>query len=598
MGQESIDGEPDEELFPLDKTTLHARLPALLCTRWRELIHDETPLGRRARTLGTSAALIETRRLAELNLRAESEELQKSQGERMLPDVSAEAKSLLVLDRNLKRRPELKAAIESCLPTGADSTHALSKQEISRFRSLISAVETQYLELAEETLTGHFGASGSLIEFEIALEQLASHARCIGWSDQALLDKWRAIESMSSDPVEQLKALCSGLAQSPQRYRCSIEVALNDHSSTLSFQFPAHGVSIELDSNEKRRLCVEVLARDSWAAATEAATRAAAVVGAPNVFQHTPNSTIGAVRVEGPDRTAEISVEASIKRDHHNPRKEQIEQIVAVASRGDGLRQDTLYDAIRNHQRALQAVDIESAYALLWSALERLCVDIRRPEPVLRNTADLVPPAMAFTKIRREVQHLAEALTSFHEGKGSLGRVQMHTVDERVLREKRNVVSYQSVLAALVGAPSDARDFCASFYEDVRLVQWFVRLRREMVGSSGTASLRETVPEMIRASQQRTRWQVLRLYRARNHLAHGATRTQWLADLARHANYFLTNIVAICLNYVQGVDDSARDVLLRRSSWLDAYLDLAKRGDTSALAIEALLKPSRLFERG
>jgi hypothetical protein len=162
------------------------------------------------------------------------------------------------------------------------------------------------------------------------------------------------------------------------------------------------------------------------------------------------------------------------------------------------------------------------------------------------------------------------------------------------------VVPHNDVLAALNGTPYDAHAFCTPFYEDVRLTQWFFRVRRQLAsqgGGSSLDSLKKRIPDLIEGSRRRTRWQVLRLYRARNHLAHGASRTLWLSDLSRHANYLLTNTIAICLNYANEPGVSARAILEQRTGWLDAYLTLAREGDQSALSINALLKPSMLFDR-
>jgi hypothetical protein len=178
--------------------------------------------------------------------------------------------------------------------------------------------------------------------------------------------------------------------------------------------------------------------------------------------------------------------------------------------------------------------------------------------------------------------------------------VKLHRIDADVIRDEREVVSHRDVLAALIGTKDEARAFCTPIYEDVRLTQWFFRVRRLLAsqdGGTGIDSLKQRVPDMIEASRRRTRWQVLRLYRARNHLAHGASRTLWLSDLSRHANYLLTNTIAICLNYAHEPGVSARAILERRSGWLDAYLTLARGGDASALSIDSLLKPSMLFER-
>lgn len=120
---------------------------------------------------------------------------------------------------------------------------------------------------------------------------------------------------------------------------------------------------------------------------------------------------------------------------------------------------------------------------------------------------------MAFSKVRREVQYFAEELTQFHRQNESLAAANLHSIDVDVLRVDREVVSHHVLMKALVGSPEDARAFCGPFYRDVRLVQWFVRLRREFVGSAGKSALNTTIPALIGASRGRTRWQVLRLYR-------------------------------------------------------------------------------------
>ncbi len=129
------------------------------------------------------------------------------------------------------------------------------------------------------------------------------------------------------------------------------------------------------------------------------------------------------------------------------------------------------------------------------------------------------------------------------------------------------MVPHVAVLAALIGSNDDAKEFCKPFYDNVRVTQWFFRLRRQLAPPQGTSSidyLKKRVPEMIESSRRRTHWQMLRLYRARNHLAHGACRTLWLSDLSRHANYLLTNVIAICLNYAHEPGLSARSILERR----------------------------------
>jgi hypothetical protein len=594
-----------EEIFSVNTEQLCQRLDRLLNARWPELLREDTPIGRRARTLGTCAALRETRQLAEFAHWAEENDLQKSRGEKMLPDVAEEARTLLDQDPCLKQRPALRDALRAAIPSlgqaeKGDATAKVSRKELERFSSLLRSAEEDYLDLCMQSMVDQFTEKGSLVQFEEALEQLASHARSIGWSDDGLISLWEQVAATTSDPVNRVEALCSQLRQPPEEYDCVIRVILCGHSSHAIFNRPDYGVEAH-ERDGAVDLSVKVRARDPWTAAAIAITRVGTIIGAPNVFQVEPNRLAEhPVTVAQPKKTVDINVRPPVVRDHHNPRRSQVERIVAVASGGDKATENTLYEAIRNHHRALNVSDIESAFILLWSAMERVCANPSRPEPALSSTANLISSAMAFSKIRREVQNLAEELTRFHKSHGSVHGLKLHRIDDEVIRDDREVVSDRDVLAALIGARDEARKFCAPIYEDVRLTQWFFRLRRQLASQKGGTvidSLKHRVPDVIDASRRRTRWQVLRLYRARNHLAHGASWTLWLSDLSRHANYLLTNTIAICLNYANEPGVSARAILERRTGWLDAYLALARGGDQSALSIDALLKPSMLFER-
>jgi hypothetical protein len=601
---EELSDREAEEIFNVNTEQLHERLGHLLAARWPELLREDTPVGRRARTLGTCAALRETRQLADFAHRAEEDDLRKSRGEKMLPDVAEEPRTLLTQDQCLKRRPALRDALQAAIPSlrqaeQSDAAPKISRNELERFSSLLRSAEGDYLELCMQSLVGQFNEKGSLVQFEEVLEQLASHARSIGWSDEGLISLWEQVAATTSDPEERVKTLCKELRQPPEEYDCVVRVILCGHSSHAIFNVPDYGV-LTHERDGAVDLSVKVSARDPWTAAATAITRVGTIIGAPNVFQLEPNRLAEhPVTVAQSKKTVEIHVRPPVVRDHHNPRRDQIARIVAVASGGEMATENTLYEVIRNHHRALNESDVESAFILLWNAMERVCANPSRPEPALTSTADLISSAMAFSKIRREVQNLAEDLGRFLKSYGLLHRMKLHRIDDEVIRDERDVVPHWDVLAALIGTPDDARNFCTAFYEDVRLTQWFFRLRRQLAsptGSTGIESLKHRVPDMIEASRKRTRWQVLRLYRARNHLAHGASWTLWLSDLSRHANYLLTNTIAICLNYASEPGVSARAILERRSGWLDAYLALARKGDQSALSIDALLTPSMLFK--
>lgn len=585
-----------EEIYKMDDETARKRADRLLRARWPELVGLKSHVGRRARTLSAPTSLRETVRLADFAREADEEERAQTRGEKMLPDVSEECASLIGDDRALSLSPQLRDALVGALPRDSG---APKLSQVQTLRSLCAHVEGQYLELAEQALSLPFVApKPSLVEFEEAVEQLAAFSRGLGWSDEGLGEAWGEVQGAYADPVAAIKALCQRIGTPPRKFKCVVVVKLGG-SNPEYFHLPDRGISLVKRGSENT-LELESFARDPWAAARDAYARVAAVVGAPNVFHEVPNSadetTVEVKHSEPSGRVDRVSVRERIDRDPHNPKKDQISSIIEVAARvGAPLDTDTLYDAIRNYHRAIAVPDIESAYILLWSAIERLCANPRQPEPILSSTADLLSGAISFSKVRREVQYFAEALTPYVKEKEA--KVELYKVDESVIRKDRDVVSHEVILKAMIGNPDDAKSFCQAFYDDVRLTQWFFRLRRELASpqTATPISLGRRVASLIEGSRRRTRWQIKRLYRARNGIAHGASRPQWLADLARHASYVLTNAFAICLAYAGRREVASREVLGQRSGWLDAYLLLARAGAASAVAPWGILKPSKLF---
>lgn len=576
-----------------DDETVRRRIGLLADSRWRELLTANTPVGRRARTMGTCAAIRETLQLATYARHAEEESLPQTRGEKMFADVAAEAQEITRHDAALDSNRQLKEAVQAALTP----SEGIPKDHwISHLASLLARVEGEYVELAEASLLRPFhGPQPSLVAFEVALEQLAAHGRALGWSDEGLTHTWQEIAKQHSDPSEQIKQLCSSLREDTRAHTCAVQVDLDTASSEL-FNLPERKINVR---NESERACVEigVMAHDPWAAARTALLRVSALIGAPNIFQDRPNAVWStSIRVSRGANVVDVDVADRILRDHHNPRRDQIKRIVDVAARSHDQGTDTLYDAVRNHQRALTIEDPESAFVLLWSALERLCANPVRPEPILAVTATLISGAIAFSKVRREVANLSDDLTAYLKATKATG-IKWHEVDASVIRPERNVVLHDDILNALIGTKEQARTFCAPFYEDVRLTQWFFRLRQQLASQSDSAdkSLSKRLPKMIEDSRRRTRWQVLRLYRARNFLAHGASHPQWLMDFARHAHYLLTNALAICLNYASSSGRSAKDILQERCGWLDAYLSLVRLGEPRAISTSGMLKPSHLF---
>ncbi len=355
----------------------------------------------------------------------------------MLSDVVQEAETLLAQDRALKRCPSIVEAIRRSMPAGksdeSDSPQPkLSRIALENFTSLISHAEKEYLGLCEKSLLSHFNEDGSLVYFEEAIEQLASHARSLGWSDEGLVTLMHNTVSNCPDAEDQIRTLCTFLRNPPTKYQCDVAVILCEPSTPEVFNQPHHGV-ICSKSGSGAKLSIEVVATDPWTAAENAYYRAGTIVGAPNVFQKESNLlSESRVLVVCPGVNMPINIENRIVRDHHNPWKRQIEKIASLAI--DSENESTLYEAIRNHHRALNASDVQTAYTLLWAGIERICANPKRMEPILTSTANLVSAAMALSKIRREVQNFAEALTQHLMAKKATSGVGLVHISDDVVR--------------------------------------------------------------------------------------------------------------------------------------------------------------------
>jgi hypothetical protein len=107
----------------------------------------------------------------------------------------------------------------------------------------------------------------------------------------------------------------------------------------------------------------------------------------------------------------------------------------------------------------------------------------------------------------------------------------------------------EKLLGFIIGPDAESRKLTAFFYEaSPSVTQWYFRLRKRLYGENGK-SIGANVAAYLEESRQRIDWQVVRLYRARNGIAHASALPLWLPDLINHTHYYLTNLIAICVHY-------------------------------------------------
>jgi hypothetical protein len=334
-----------------------------------------------------------------------------------------------------------------------------------------------------------------------------------------------------------------------------------------------------------------VEAVDPRVAADVAVARVAGVIGAVAIFVRQDvlvRSRFVAVAAPG---ATPVSVDSSspLPREPRIPRAGQVNRIAQSTFRTSKRRlEDAVFEAMRHLRRAGDAGDAESRFMLLWLGLERLVLGADH-ETILQAVRELIPPAITLGKVRRDVEALARALAGV-----KLTPLEQAARQQIVGgREGRKVlVDQERLLAHLLGDEASSRQLTHLFYDkDARLAQWYHQLRTALAGGDG-----KKIADYLETSRTRVERQVLRLYRARNSVAHAARGPAWLGELTRHASFYLTNLIAMVLHYRE--QDAGRapiDILVARSGQYTAYVELLKRSSPRVTSTVSLLRPTSVI---
>ena len=222
---------------------------------------------------------------------------------------------------------------------------------------------------------------------------------------------------------------------------------------------------------------------------------------------------------------------------------------------------------------------------LLWTGVERLVIG--GPTGLVESARTLVPKAIALGKLRRDLGVLAAEIDAVGSDDDAFADLY-----ERVgLKGAKRRVDRAKLAESLFASEEENRLLLAPLYErDARLIQWWWSLRDRLMNRQP-----EAISGFFEESRQRHEWQVLRLYRARNAVAHGVRAPVWLGDLIRHAHFYLTELVAIAVHYREEASDrAAYDILAERAAQYDVFLQLAQAGVPTALAAGTLVRPTIL----
>lgn len=577
-----------------------ARARTLFLQRFAELVHPESDIGRRARTLNVRTAVEEAAALATSFVRAGgrtrnvAEPRAAGHGIAMLPEVAREALDLLTDDVVLKRmHPQLLEPLRGALERLAIEEPNFGSTDVAEIEAYAGQLSRTYCTDALELIrSGITDRPRELLLLESAAQCLVSELRARGWTDHALLEKVVALGE-AEDFAAAFANFAAQLTAAPRRFTCYVAVTVQDVEDQLPAEADFRVVEAVPDApagipKQGPYIMTAIEGVDARVVADLALARVAAVVGAVGIFVRKNvlvRSRFVAVAAPGGSPIA-VDSSSPLPREPRVPRAGQVGRIAQSTLRTSKRQlEDAVFEAMRHLRRAGDAGDAESRFMLLWLGIERLVLGADHGT-ILQAARELVPPALTLGKVRRDVEALARALAG----------VKFEPNERAQLAElvggpegRKPLVDQEKLLGYLLGDEPTSRQLTALFYEkDPRLVQWYFQLRKALARGDG-----RQIAEYIDSSRLRVERQVLRLYRARNSVAHAARGPAWLGELTRHASFYLTNLIAMVLHYREQEPGRAPiEILVTRSGQYAAYLELLKLASPRATSRLALLRPT------
>lgn len=578
----------------------------LFFERWLEQLETSfTP--RRARTLGAISALDELVALADGYVRSGGQQRpaidpeDAGHGVRMLPDVAKEAAEVVSADEVLSNEYATRKTVLVELVQRLEAKENATPEAIEQVKALLGLIREHYL-------TAGFRALRSLVESKpkhhaalISLaDSLVSELRNRGWSDDGLRDAAKTALG-AADRAQAVNMLEDFVSTPVSEFECYVSVLVPQRLAALRTDQPdfafvralpdvaRHGRAMKNGAYLRAR----VRARDAAAAAAIAHQRSVATLGALKVFLPGSQGDVSSEVVGVLDNNGLRSYEVQEKllEEHRSSDNGEVLRVLKSSWRAHESRAgDPLHDAIRLRHRALIASDPESRLLLLWSGMERMTSGARGFDSALAAARDLVPHAVCFGKLRRDLRDLVRQVVHHialndDKRKALLGLVGA-PIGSTVRIERIRFLEY------LMGSEEKLRELVALFYDSSPLLAYRCHELWRALGAGKAESRGEHLANYHERSRQRVARQVGRIYRARNRIAHVGASPDRVRDLVWHAHFYLTQLTAICVHYAEREDAPAQEILLRRLGQYQAFMKLLKANDPATLTAQSLIRPS------
>jgi hypothetical protein len=587
------------------------RAAKLVLERWREQLTTSF-VPRRSRTIGACAALEEVLLLAESWVRSGGQTRpavdpsEGGHGVLMLPDVAEEAAVVLREDPILRRRYPRRKEVLDDIVTKLRAKENVAQSLVEQLRAILVAIRNSYISDAFEemslVLTNEPKRHQELISL---VDGIVGELRAKGWSDESL------DEALTATHASQPESMCAAVAvlrrivgAGPSEYECYVSLTLPSRRP----QFPKDDPSFELvehlpdvqrtgrPQKEGPYARVRVSAYDPASAASIAHRRVLSTLGALTVFLaasriEVSSEVVGVRMADGNIRSYEV--QERLLEEKRSLQTDGVTRILASSWRASSTpAADPLHDAIRLRHRALLAADAESRLLLLWSGLERITSGARGYDAALSAAKELISHAVALGKLRRDLSDLVACITHEVSSDEERRKALLNLVGGYRTADSSSIGADRlRVLEYLLAEEKKLRELLGIFYEQAPLLVHRCHSLWQDFGEGNSDKRGEAIFTYFERSRTRIAWQVGRIYRARNRIAHVGSGPDRLRDLVWHAHFYLTQLLALCVHYGERSPKRAQEILTHRAGQYRAFVRLVRAGDPSCLTAAALMRP-------
>ena len=234
-----------------------------------------------------------------------------------------------------------------------------------------------------------------------------------------------------------------------------------------------------------------------------------------------------------------------------------------------------LFNAMELYSLALASTSTRVRLVNLWSALE--CLQGRPSEAsIIERAVSLVAPLMAWRRVEKVLRYLAICLHEYrHKYAVAL------PVDEGFANSSRFAVQVEDLLHVLVKPKGHSHPASLAAF-----ASGHVLLRYRLSRAWESLSRPEELQRELTESEQRVRWQLFRIYRARNLTVHHGHDTRLVTPMLDTLQYYLsvvlTRIVRELSTHPAWQLDDAITGLLREATYVRETLQRSPGALTTA----------------